>query len=257
MILGDALFRYCPLWKSGGNDVFCYLCEPFWDVGTGEPLPEAALQQEFDDPKRLLALDIETLHKATAQIEEVVAQYGLMTVLIPVHFETLANPDSAETYIQQCDKHVWPVMDSVYFEIVNPPAPPFGDALAAVAARVMPYGCGVMLRVERGFDRFDQIPAGDIFSVGMDFRADRRDEQEILADLKTFASDSGSHGLCRHVHGLKTVTLGMAAVGAGFDFVGSDAIAPPLEKWTQDEESMKTLELFKSVLAAAKGDTGS
>lgn len=251
LILGDAQFRYYPLWEVRGNDIFCYLCEPFWDVGTGEPLPEDALQTEFADPKRILALDLETLRKATEQVEEVVAQYGLMTVLIPVHFETLTNTESADAYIQLCDKLIWPVLESVYFEIVSPPIPLSKDGLVRVADRIKPYGRGLLLRVEPSFDRFDQIPADDILSVGMDFRADQRDEGETLSDLKRFASDSGSRGLHSHAHGMKTLTLSLAAVSAGFDFVGSDAISPPLEKWASDEETLRAVDLFKTLLPMA------
>ena len=251
LILGDAEFRYCPLWESRGNDIFCYLCEPSWDVGTDEHLTEDALQTEFDDPKRILALDLATLRTATEQVEEVVAQYGLMTVLIPVHYQTLANPESADAYTDLCDKRVWPVMDSVYFEIFGPPVPLSKNGLVQAVDHINSFGRGVLLRVEPGFDEFDKIPADDILSVGMALRADQRDEGETLADLKKFASETSSRGLHSHAHGLKTVTLSLVAVRAGFDFVGSDAIAPPLEKWAPEEETLKAIDLFKTMLPTA------
>lgn len=251
LILGDTEYRYCPLWESSGNDIFCYLCEPFWNVGSGELLTEDTLQTEFDDPKRILAVDLATLRTATEQVEEVVAQYGLMTVLIPVHYQTLENPESADAYTDLCDKRVWPVMDSVYFEINGPPVPLSKDGLVQAANHINPFGRGVLLRVEPGFDGFDEIPADDILSVGMALRADQRDEGEMISDLKTFASETSSRGLHSHAHGLKTVALCLAAVSAGFDYVGSDAIAPPLEKWAHDEERLKAIDLFKTLLPTA------
>ena len=95
MILGDARFRYYPLWEARRNDVFCYLCEAFWDVGADHPLSEAELAAEFDDPGHLFVLDDETLRTAIGEANRVAGQYGVMKLLVPVHFSTLAEAAAA------------------------------------------------------------------------------------------------------------------------------------------------------------------
>lgn len=98
-----SLFEVDPLWRTvpvlpalGGSGKRHSLSplRSFLDMGSGEPLLADALQTEFGDAKRILALDLKTLRRGTEQVEEVVAQDGLMTALTPVHYETLATPES-------------------------------------------------------------------------------------------------------------------------------------------------------------------
>jgi len=247
VVLTDAVFRYYPLWEVRANDVFGYLCEASWDVG-GETLTEEALGERFRNPRLRLALDRETLKKAVDLAEEVAEQYGMVQILVPVHYGTLANEETAEKYVQRCNQSVWGVLESMNFEIVQPP-PDFDAAgLSEAAGRIKPYGREVLLRVQLGFDRFDQVSADDIFSIGMNLRADARGEPEVITELESFAAGASARGLHCHVHGLTTATLSVAAASAGLDFIGSDAIAPPLETWEPEAETIKPLDLLKTFL---------
>ncbi|MFQ5763928.1 MAG: hypothetical protein ACE5GT_03275 [Rhodospirillales bacterium] len=256
VILGDAGFRRFPLWDVRGNEVFCYLFEAFWDLGTGDALSEEALEEQFRDPKRTLALDLEILAKATEELDRGLDQYLLVKFLIPVHYETLADPAAADTYFRFCNRKIWSVREFAYFEIIKPPATVSADDLAQAAQRVKPFGAGVMLRVDRGFESFDRVPADDVLSVGMDLRLDGRPENEIIAELETLASEAGARGLHSHVHGLTARNLSAAAACAGIDFIGSNAIAESLDEWVPDETMAKPIDMFKSLLAAAKAAKG-
>ena len=256
MILGDAEFRHFPLWDVRANEVFCYLFEAFWDLGTGEALSGEALEEQFRDPKRTLALDLETVAKATDELERGLDQYRLVKFLIPVHYRTLADPATADTYAQFCNRKIWSVREFAYFEIIKPPATVSANDLARAAQQVKPFGAGVMLRVDRGFGAFGQVPADDVLSVGIDLRLDARPESEIIAELETLASEAGARGLHSHVHGLTEMKLSVAAACAGIDFIGSDAIAEGLDEWEPDETMPKPIDLFKSLLAAAKAGKG-
>lgn len=253
IILGDAEFRHFPLWDVRANEVFCYLVEAFWDLGTGEALPEEALEEQFRDPKRTLALDLETVAKATDELERGLDQYRLAKFLIPVHYRTLADAATTDTYFRFCNRKIWSVREFAYFEIIKPPATVSGEDLVQAAQQIKPFGAGVMLRVDRGFDAFDQVPADDVLSVGMDLRLEDRPENEIIAELETLASEAGARGLHSHVHGLTEMNLSVAAACAGIDFIGSDAIAESLDTWVPNESMPKPIDLFKSLLAAKAG----
>ena len=256
MILGDAEFRHYPLWDVRGNEVFCYLFEAFWDLGDGEALPEEALKEQFRDPKRTLALDLETLAKATEELDRGLDQYQLVKFLIPVHYGTLADPATAETYFKFCNRKIWSVREFAYFEIIKPPPTVSADDLFQAVQQVKPFGAGVLLRVASGFGAFDHVPADDVLSVGMDLRLDARPKNEIIAELETLAAGAGARGLHSHVHGLTEMNLSVAAASAGIDFIGSDAIAEGLDEWAPDETMPKPIDLFKSLLAAAKAGKG-
>jgi len=256
MILGDVEFHHFPLWDVRASEVFCYLFEAFWDLGSGEALSEEALKEQFRDPKRTLSLDLETLAKATDELETGLDQYQLMRYLIPVHYSTLSDASTLDTYIRFCNRKIWSVREFAYFEIIKPPTAVAGDELGQAARQIKPFGTGVMLRVDTGFDAFDNVPVDDVLSVGIDLRLDTRPENEIIAELETLASRAGVRGLHSHVHGLTEMNLSVAAACAGIDFIGSDAIAEGFNEWEPEESMPKPIDMFKLLIAAAKSGKG-
>lgn len=248
IVMADPEFRFYPLWDVRRNDVFCYLCEPLWDAGEGEPLAEDSMPGLFTGQRRILALDLEALRRAVAQAEEAVSRYSVMKVLAPVHFQTIASAGSGESYVKLCRKLVWSMLDYVFFEIVKPPLPFDGAAVEEAINLIRPYGSGVMLRVMPDFDDFGAVPAGSILSLGLNLRGDSRDEGEAMGGLKHFASKAAECGMRSHVHGLATVTISAAAVSAGFDYVGSDDIAPALDGWRPEDGESKPSGLLKTLL---------
>jgi hypothetical protein len=249
VILRDAAFHYYPLWDVRGNMVFCYLCEATWDMGSGHAVAEDDLADQFSDPKRLLPLDLETFSKATDELDRGLDHYRLASFLIPVHYRTLTEPATAEDYIRYCNRKVWSVREFAYFEIIKPPPDVSEDELAAAARQVQPFGAGVLLRAARGFDRFDRIPAGDILSVGLDLRTDRRSEREIIADLEALGAGATERGFRSHVHGLTAMSTTLAAACAGVNYIGGEAIG--LDDWTPADPETRPIDLFKSLLAAS------
>lgn len=247
-VLADPEFRYYPLWDVRANGVFCYICEPFWNIGNGVPLPEEDLGQAFDDSGRLLTLDLETLRHAVIRAEEVAVGYGVFSALIPVHFTTLTNPDTRLAYGEACNASVWPVIDSLNFEIIRLPTALNGAELTEVVNQIRSFGNTVMVRVDAGFDDFDELPLDDLDALGLDIRGDDRPEDQIIESLRDFASRAASMGISKYVHGIVHATISLAAVAAGYDYVGSDAIAEPLEEWAPDGDTVAPVDLLKTLL---------
>ncbi len=252
LILSDTELRYHPLWEVRRNNIFCYVCEAFWNAGTDRPLTEAKLSAEFVDPKRSYAMDVETLRKATDHVSEVAAQYGVLKVLIPVHFATLADAEAAETYTQVCGNCARSVIDNIYFEIIKPPAPVSRYLYLRTAERIRPFGQEIMLRVEPDFNQFEEIPTEEFLSVGLGLRANARREQDIITELERFSLNAVSRGIRTHVHGIDSVSLSAIIMRLGFDFIGSDCIHQPLEMSEPQGEFATPDELLKSLLTSKR-----
>ncbi len=247
-VLADPEFRYYPLWDVRGNEVFCYICEPFWNVGDGVAHPENDLTQAFKDPKRVLALDLETLRHAVSQAEEVAAGYGVFNVMIPIHFSTLTDEETRSAYVEACNSSVWPVIDYLNFEVVGLPSIIKSVELTEVIHQIQSFGNNIMVRVGSNFDQFSEALIEDLDALGLDLRGDGRPEDEIMESLKDFSSRAGELGLSKYVHGIETPSLSLSAVASGFDFVGSDAIAEPLEEWSPDGDTVAPVDLLKTLL---------
>ena len=249
LILGDAEFSYFPLWDVRGNTIFSYLCEPYWRVNEGEIVPEEAIAEQFRNHGRVHALDLEVLHKATQELEANLDQYHLGKFLIPVHYETLVDDQTADSYTDFLGRRIWSVREFVYFEIIRPPDDIERGSLSTIAQRIKAFGNGVLLRTTAGFMSFDEVPSDDLFSIGLDLRTDSRPEPEIMEELERFADEASARNLHCHAHGLKAMSLSVAAACAGFDFIGSDAIADTLSDWQPDDYLLKPIDLFKSLIA--------
>ncbi|HEX9568947.1 MAG TPA: hypothetical protein VF987_04650 [Rhodospirillales bacterium] len=256
LVLGDAIFRYFPLWDIRDDAVYCYLCEAFWNLGDGQELTEGALPAQFDDPKRILALDLGTLGKATEELDKGLNQYQLAKFLIPVHFRTIADPVTAGTYTRFCNSKMWAVHEFALFEIVKPLDDMTTEQLVKAVEQLQPFGAGVMLRVGIGFDRFDAVPPERILSIGIDLRLDDRPDVEIVAAIKQFAAGAGEHGLRSHVHGVHRVSPTVIAACAGIDLIGSDAIAQDTADWQSDDSAIRPIALLKSLAARGKANRG-
>ena len=252
-VLADPAFRYYPLWDIRENEIFCYICEPFWDIGDGLTHPEEAFTFAFSDPRRVLTLDMETLHHAVSRVDEVAGGYGVFNVMIPVHFMTLADPATASIYVDACNESVWPIIDFLSFEIIHPPTPIDPKTLTGVVRKISSFGKNVLLRVEQGFDEFESVTQVELDGLGMDIRGDERSETDIIEELRVVSNLAGAAGFLKYVHGIETSSLSLLAVAAGFDFIGSDAIAEPLEEWAPDGDTVAPVDLLKALLT--KRDT--
>ncbi len=252
LILGDARFRYYPLWDVWNDCVLCYLCETFWDGGSGHSLLEDDLSSEFDDNERRLALDLEILHQGLAEAEQAASHYGVMKVLVPVHFSTLADPETAGVYVEECNKRVWPVYDEVAFEIVYTPHWAHAGQLTGVAETISSFGQALFLRVDTDFDDFAAVAPKAFASVGVNLRVDPRTEDDLVGEIIAFAGKAKAAGLRCHAHGLESVVVSAAAVSSGFDFIGSDAIAPALEFDHRERDVPRSLDLLRTMLASRK-----
>jgi len=250
IILPDPEFKFMPIWDVHSNAVFAYRCQPFWSLESGQVLSEGHFADLFADASRVLAVDVETLRKGTRMIEDALDQYGMAQVVIPVHHATLAEPEFASRYRQYRDELIWPYVESVFFEIVRPAAPISRDQLAKSIEDLGSCSSGIFLSVDPEFHRFDELPVDGVLSIGLDVGADEREPEEVTADLERFASGAGSQNLHSHVLGLQNSEITMSVIFAGFDYIGSDALATAVEGEVPEDAGVEMDSLLKMALAA-------
>lgn len=248
IVLTDAEFSYFPLWDVRASEIFCYVCENVWNIGTGERVSEVALDAFFAKPRHVFALDREALHKAVLQAQDFLDRYLFTNILIPVHYSTVASQDFFAPYIEVCAQSVWPVVDNIYFEITKVPADADLGQLAAAADALRPYGQGVLLRLERDFGNFTALPALDVLSVGLDYHYDTRADADVHDELEAFARAARPLGLRCHAHSLGDMNLCITAVRCGFDFISSTVIAPPLDTTNPDEQAAQPPDVLRAML---------
>jgi len=176
-----------PLWDVTANEIFCYVCENMWNTGTDEQVSEDALNAFFSKTRHVFALDRAALHKAIAQAQDFLDRYIFTQILIPVHYSTITLEVFAQPYLDSCNQDVWPVIDSIYFEITKIPTDVNAEDLSRAIESLSTFAQKILLQFDSGFCQFDAISTDGVYSVGLDFRYDERPHEEIHAELEAFA----------------------------------------------------------------------
>ncbi|MCR4376631.1 MAG: hypothetical protein NUV50_00865 [Rhodospirillales bacterium] len=248
LVLTDAEFSYLPLWDVEAGEIFCYVCEVVWNVGDGSRVPEEALDTFFAKTRHVFALDRSALHKAVTQAKDFLDRYMFTNIMIPVHYSTITDPIHRAAYFDACNEGIWAVMDNVYFEISKVPADVDGAALTQAIEDLIPYSSGVMLRVKHGFTNFAAFPANSVMSVGLDFHYDDRTDAEIEVELRTFAQACQQAQVRCHAHNLRDMDICISASSAGYTYISSTVIAPPLDMASPEDEMAASMEALRMML---------
>lgn len=247
LVLTDAEFSYFPMWDVHASNIFGYVCENVWNTGEGGYVSEDALEAFLAKHRYVFALDKEALHKAVAQAQDFLDRYMFTNIVIPVHYSTITNPDFADAYVKVCSEGIWTVHDNVYLEITKIPIDADGAALSQAINTLAPYGQGIWLRVHHGFSDFAAIPSDMVHSIGLSFHYDVRGAEDVPAVLERFAQATQGLGIARHAHGLEDMDTCVTAVNLGYDYVSSEAIAPPLDA-SQPVEMAQPSDVLRAML---------
>lgn len=248
MILGDATFRYYPIWDVSKNDVFVYLCEAFWDLGEDHLLSEEEIADEFSTPDKTKMLDLETVNTAISQLDEIFSNYGIMNVLVPIHFMTLLDENSFGEYADEVGGKIWPFKSNVYFEIVKPPEIMSLEDCRSAVENIETFGNGVFIRLNMEFETFKTDPEVAILGVGMDVRSSSNSDQLCMDGIRKLLPIGETCGVKTYIHGLNSSISTLTSIKAGIDFVGSDTLSPPLEKFDDVAHSMTPADILSDLL---------
>lgn len=251
LVLGDAEFVFHPIWDVRRGSVFAYRCQPAWTLGNGRGADEEDMAPQFRTPARLAALDLETLHKGLEKLEEAMDHDAMAALMLPLHFDTLTSIEAWPRYAEGLAKAGPLLLERIRLEVVHAPPRLDGNALAAALAPARAFHRNISLRVGFDYDGFTGAMAAGFHSVGVDLTHDQRDEAALIEDMEKFVVQAGAHAIRTHVLGLRSISLGVAAVCAGFDLVESQAIGASLEGWPMDDYLLRPIDLYRRLLSQA------
>lgn len=249
LVLTDTDFAFFPIWDVAANHVMAHLCRPSWHAPDGTVLTEDSPQIFAASPEQVAAIDAILFEAAIRLVQDALDHYGAVSVIVPVHSILFDDEAAASGYFRAVDKEIWPFVENIMFELLC------GQSLddrreAAAIERLAGYGFPPMVRLSGPMDISDgALPAG-LWSIGFDFSrwgGKTADADTLFAGFREQASNLGYR--C-HVIGLSSTPETVAAVNAGFDFVGSDAIAPPLAGADAGGAETAPADILKSILAA-------
>ena len=248
LVLPDADFFFFPVWDTSENHLFAYLCRPFWDVPDRGRLTEATPEVAAISPERMAAIDLTIFETAGEFVRDALDHYRPAQAMIPVHASLFASDEAVAEYFATIDRAIWEIVEQVWFEVICTSEVP-GSLVAAAIERLSRYGQPPLIRADANHGVPSEAVPGGVWSVGMEIDP-TAPSGERGSVLKAFRSEAAAAGCRSHVIGLATAEETLEAVNAGFDYVGSDALMPPLAAPGSAGFEAQPTDLLRTILAS-------
>lgn len=248
-VLGDVNYNLVPIWDVRRNNVLSYRLKTTWAVGENSIKDDSELEQLSDSSMKLV-IDMSALQEAAKSINEVYEHNRFGSFILPVHYDILASSNLRTKYLDAVT-NIWPIApDRLYFEIESVPGDVDPNKLAESIASFHAFYNGILVTVPWGFDSFETLKKIGVYSIGVNVEHDDRSETEIMAEMEAFITKISRYPIRTHALGLKTMSLTVAAVCAGFDFVGGQPVTSSLEGWAPDDYLISPVDLYKKIISA-------
>jgi hypothetical protein len=245
-------FAYRPMWDTTMGVLSAYFCVPIVRPPDGHvPLAEAAAHSSaWQD---LAHLDFAVQEHVQATLLRMQAEGWRALIVLAVHFDTLAAAARRRRYIETLAKSISGEMAKLLvIEIVDVPdgAPP--SRVYDLAAALRPYCRGVSARVRIECTDLGAFTGAHVHAVGCDVGALQGSELNVMQLLGRFSRAAEKAGVASFVHGLRSVSLTGAAVGAGFRYIDGEGVAK-LVQYPERVSYFNLGNVYRSLLESPAG----
>lgn len=239
-------FVHHPIWDAVAHVTSTYACQPRLTRQGFAPLIGYAVLDDLEDVNAILDLDRHTLLEAVATLTELFQNRFRYILVLPVHFETMANTKRRRDYLTTCraiSKYLAPF---VSFGLVGlPRGIPLGR-LNEIVTALHAVGRSVTARTdEDGADLATYAQCG-IKAAGIELSPYAEGTKAAL-ELEHFSTACHKVGLSAHVDGVRDRRTMDLAVKAGFKYlsgpiIGSDDPYPQhMARCTEQDLLMRAL----------------
>jgi hypothetical protein len=223
-------FAYCPMWDTTQGAISAYRCVAMPeddDAGfTGE-----ADRAYANDPDKLAVLDFEMQAHVGKDLARLCADGRRVLVILSVHFDTIGSTARRTRYAQTLSRLVpAAAMKLLVVEIADVPDGVPQSRLHELVSPLRPLCRGMTARVRLESADLSGFGGNLVHAVGCSIAAQRSAELAIIQQMGRFSRAAEKAGVACFVHGISSVSLTAAAVGAGFRYVDGSAIAKLVDR---------------------------
>ncbi|NQU56504.1 MAG: hypothetical protein HQ513_04660 [Rhodospirillales bacterium] len=219
-------FKYIfrPMWNVRKEVVTTFRCLPV-DVDNDGNLIAIRALAKGAPLTDYVALDVQTVQRASAELERLEAAGLKLLISFPIHYVSLAAPLHIELPLRNAIQNIPEQRRSLLIpEFLGVPKGVPELRVAEVLASVHPMLQHGILNLPLRYDSLSFLKKLKIDAVSTDLSGTHLEEKNLFALLDHFAAAVSSMGLTSYAHGIRTLSLTSAAVSAGFDYVDGDAV---------------------------------
>lgn len=216
---------YRPMWDVKRDAVTTYVCVPAIPGPAGRLQAGESAIPLLTDPAVMNRLDLMVQRRVITDLRKLVANNQRVLLCLPVHFDTLASSVRRTEYLELCQRGI-PLqgLKLLVFELIGLPAGVPQSRLLDLSATLRRFGRGMLMRTTVDQTQFGPPAETGIAGAGFENTAAGIPESRQIQDMERFAAGAKKAGLIAYVHGLQSISLTTAAVGAGFDLVDGDIV---------------------------------
>lgn len=220
---------YRPMWDVKRNVVSTYIYVPAAALrGGGVSIGEGVISR-IEEPGVAFDLDLMIVQKLIDDLAELQETGRQLLLAAPVHFETMATSGRRAAYMRVCQIIPPAQRRYVIFELVDVPSGIPQSRLLEIATMLKRNARSLMLRTSLTDPRLRSLGETGVPVVGVNLAELRLPERQVMKAMDRFCELAQKSGLRTYVHGLRTLSLTTAAVGAGFDYIDGDVVTSVVE----------------------------
>lgn len=227
--LAGIYFLYRPIWDVRRSAVANFGLLPAKRLATGQWRQGDDLPG-LQDPELRRRFDLMLLDRAMADLRAMERQGRRLVISVPVHFESISVATRRTAYVAR-----WRALSAEaralgVFELVGLPDGIPQGRLAEIANHLRADARGVLARVSLMTQSFRNFSDTGIAAIGTEIGSEIMTEERLMAAFRDFAANAERARLPAYIHGLRSFSLTIGAIGAGFAFVDGDPVSSVSEQ---------------------------
>lgn len=241
----NILFIYRPMWAAKLNKISTFTCLPVFQDIAGSIIVGNEFLRLKKDARLSLIVDIALLQKAIHDLRILAQKKRNLILSVPVHLTTIVKLELWSQFIEVCRK-IKNEKSHIIFEILIPEGTPPIQVAGAVKF-LKPFCRATIGRTSVDANIESEFKDTGLTAIGIDIGQIDGDEREIIEKLEAFAEKANKVLLRTYVHGLKALSLTMASICAGYDYVDGDMVTSVIDSPVENYH-FKISDLYKTLL---------
>jgi hypothetical protein len=227
--VGDPLskieFVYRPIWDVKRSAVANFLLQP-----GGSRASNGWTMPTFGDLDLQQRLDQVVLDRVIADLKALHRQDRRLLISFPIHFESVSTPTRRGAIIERWRNLPSECRKLGVFEILCAPEGIPQGRLSEISNHLKMESRGLLMRVPLTTASFRNISDTGILAVGVELGTNPGTEERLMSAFRDFVANAEKARLVSYIHGLRSFSLTIGAIGAGFAYVDGDPVSSISER---------------------------
>lgn len=221
---------YRPFWDRARNVVSAYLAFAQVLSADGRAVLGEAGALLDGDPDERARLDDILCVRILDDLSAMAREGRQFLLALPVHFDTLSAVGRRREFLAALERPVAQgATRHLLVEIAGVPAGVPPPRLAELTAMLHRQCRGILLSLPLDSVDFGIAKSCGAAAIGCDISAVSIPEAQLLQHMNRFARAAEKAGVPSYLHGAKSLSRAVAAIGAGFSYIDGSAVATPVD----------------------------